>query len=295
MKHHYVPQFLLRRWTDASGKVRTYSVRDDRVTISDLGPRYTGYENRLYALAATIAGVGKDHLEKRLFGPIDSNAARALDKLERRVMLSEDDQIAWTFFLASLRMRQPDVLDFLRAEGRMHLAQTLAELDAATLPIGDPGSEAWFERNFPGAIDDTSLTSWLPRIIFNDEVMETFGDLNWWWREFEPHVPRLLLSDLPIHWEGGLRQGDFMIQLPIAPNRVFFGTQAESTEAILSAMEPEQLVERVNRTSLAATSRRIWGVPGDPQQDFITANLALIGQNVARFSSYAPWNVAKAD
>lgn len=80
-------------------------------------PKYTGFEHELYGLVANALGVGQDHLEKRLFGPIDSNAAVVLDKLERHEVLSQDDHIAWTFFLSSLRMRQPDVLAFCATTG----------------------------------------------------------------------------------------------------------------------------------------------------------------------------------
>ena len=75
MRHHYVPQFLLRRWINAAGKLRTYTMRDGRLTRKDMGPKSTGYENGLYALVAGVLGFPEDHLEKRLFGPIDNDAA----------------------------------------------------------------------------------------------------------------------------------------------------------------------------------------------------------------------------
>ncbi|MBL0023459.1 MAG: DUF4238 domain-containing protein [Sphingomonadales bacterium] len=134
MRHHYVPQFLLRRWTDTAGKLRIYKMRDGRLTRKDMGPKSTGYENGLYALVAGVLGFPEDHLEKRLFGPIDNNAAVALDKIERRAVLTDDDHIAWTFFLCSLRIRQPDVLEFLRTEGKQHHAEILAKLDKV-LPV----------------------------------------------------------------------------------------------------------------------------------------------------------------
>src|SRR3546814_4147455 len=123
MGHHHVPLCLPRPWTNAAGKPRIYNMRDGRFTRKDMGPKTTGYENALYALIAGVLGFPEDHLEKRLFGPIDNNAAVALDKIERRAVLTEDDHIAWTFFLCSLRIRQPDVLEFLRTEGKQHHAE----------------------------------------------------------------------------------------------------------------------------------------------------------------------------
>jgi len=104
MKHHYVPQFFLKRWADVVGKVHLVQVRNGAVVSSARMPEYTGFEHDLYGLVASAFGVGQDHLEKRLFGPIDSNAALVLDKLERHEVLSVDEHIVWTFFLSSLRM-----------------------------------------------------------------------------------------------------------------------------------------------------------------------------------------------
>ena len=290
MRHHYVPQFLLRRWTDAAGKLRAYTMRSGRLTRKDTGPKYTGYENGLYALVAGVLGFPEDHLEKRLFGPIDNDAAVALGKIERRAVLTEEDHIAWTFFLCSLRIRQPDVLEFLRTEGKQHHSEILANLDRESLPARVPNTEQWFNRHFPGAIDAATLTSWLPRMILHDDVADRFGGLHWWCREFEADAPKLLLSDLPLNWEGGFNQPDFFIQLPIGPDRIFFGTASTETEQILGAMSADLLIPSVNRSTLASSSQRFWGTTDCGLDAFIEANQDVIGKNVVPFSSFAPWN-----
>lgn len=290
MRHHYVPQFLLRRWTNASGTLRTYKMRDGHLTQKDMAPKATGYKNGLYAVVAGILGYPEDHLEKRLFGPIDSGAAVAMGKIERRATLDKKDHIAWTFFLCSMRVRQPDVLEFLRTEGKQHLAQILAELDKKTLPIGAPTTEQWFNRHLPGAIDAASLTSWLPRMIFQNEVLDRFGNLHWWCREFEADAPKLLLSDLPLHWEGGSNEQDFFIQMPIGPDRVFFGTSSVKTKEVLDAMPPDKLITSINGTTLASSSQYFWATTDSGLDSFVKANREAIGKNVVPFKSFAPWN-----
>lgn len=290
MRHHYVPQFLLRRWTNASGKLRTYTIRDGRLTFRDLGPKFTGYENGLYAIVSAAFGFPADHLERRLFGPIDNDAARALEKIERRETLSEGDHIAWTFFLCSLRIRQPDVLEFLRTEGRKHQREILAELDKETIPPGDPTTDEWFDLHFPGGLDAASLTSWLPRMILHEEVLDRFGGLHWWCREFEPGAPKLLLSDFPLYSNGGFAQPGFHIHLPIGPNRIFFGTASADTEKALSQLPVQELIERVNRATLASSTQRIWGTIEADGRAFVEANVDLIGLDVVPFRSFAPWN-----
>lgn len=291
MKHHYVPQFLLKRWQDESGKVNVFTLKKGHLVSSKRAPKWTGFENDLYAIVANALGLARDVLERKIFSPLDNNAAKALEKLERHEALSEHDHIAWTFFLSSLRIRQPDVLDYVRKEGGQLVKQFLAEADSQSLAPGQKSSEQWFGENLPGAIDAIRLTNIIPRMITHDEVTETFGRLKWWCREFADTDAALLLSDLPIHWEGGFKNSDFFIQLPIGPRRIFFGTRSEKTEQILSNIEPADLVARANRASLASTSQRIWASPEHQARQFIQANLNSWGVNAVKFRSLAPQNL----
>lgn len=288
MKHHYVPQFLLKRWANAQGKVHVFQVRDRAIFGNARTPKYTGFEYDLYGLVANALGFGQDHIEKRLFGPIDSNAAVALDKLEQHEALSEDEHIAWTFFLSSLRMRQPDVLAFLRNDGIARMKADLAKRDAATLRPGSMSTEQWFDRTYPGATEAMTLINWLPRMILHDEVTSAFGEMRWWIREFEADQPALLLSDLPLHWEGGFKQDGFMIQLPIGPRQVFFGARSEATEHVLDQIPATELIRRVNRTTLASSAGRVWAWDEAGGRAVIAANLDIFGANVVDFASFAP-------
>lgn len=202
------PQFLLRRWCDAQGRVQSFRVVNGHVAANALAPEYTSYEDDLYAVGANQVGVEENHLERRLFGPIDSDAAVALGKIERREAITPDDKIAWAFFLNSLRVRKPDVLGHLRAEGLAMLRALLAQGDAA-LPEGWPSSEQWLEAHYPGLLETQNLISNLSRIVLHDELTLRFHELNWWVMPFKAEAPKLLLSDLPIHWEGGLTSDDF--------------------------------------------------------------------------------------
>ncbi len=291
MKHHYVPQFLLRRWCNDGGKLQSYKIVNGRVACKAVAPEYTGYEHALYAIVANALGIGEDHLEQKFFSPIDSNAAVALAKIERQEVISQDDKIAWAFFLSSLRMRQPDVLAHLRTEGMEKLRRSLAERDAA-LPSGWPSTERWLETHHPGMMEAHALTSWLPQMVCDDKMTERFETLNWWVLAFKPEAPKLLLSDLPIHWEGGVDTDKFFIQMPIAPDRIFFGTAGTETEAKLLNVPSAELIRRVNRAALASASNRIWGADAHEGRAFIETNLDVIGSNVEPFGLFAERHIA---
>jgi hypothetical protein len=288
VKHHYVPQFFLKRWADADGKVHVFQVRHGTILGRARRPEYTGFEYDLYGLVSNAFGLGKDHLEERLFGPIDSNAAVVLDKLERHQAISEHERVAWTFFLSSLRIRQPDVLVFLRKEGMDRLKADLAKRDAATLASDAMSTEQWFNRTYPGAIEAMTLINWLPRMILHDDVTAAFGEMRWWIREFDADQPALLLSDLPIHWEGGFKSELFMIQLPVGSRRVFFGARSKHTEEVLDGIPQQQLIERINRTTLASSAGRVWASDEIGGRAVIAANLEIYGANGVDFASLAP-------
>ncbi len=247
---------------------------------SELTPRYTGYEPGLYAIVAHLFGLSEDHIETKLFAPIDDKAAKVLEKLEQHQAISDDEHIAWTFFLAAFLVRQPTTLAYLRTEGIDMVRRQLAERDKADLPASWPTTEQWLDMNFPGGLEAASLTAFLPRMIAQPEVMGAFANTKWWFREFEPDAPKLLLSDMPIHTENRLKDDDFTVQLPIAPDRIFFGTRAEKTEQFLTQLAAADIIERVNRTTLASSSGRIWGSTGSEAQAFIEANLDVMGKNV---------------
>jgi len=286
MKHHYVPQFLLRRWCDETGRLQSFSVRDGRVLSSARAPEYTGYESALYAVVANALGIDDDNIEKRFFSPLDNSAAVALGMIERREPIGLDEKAAWALFLNSLRVRQPDVLAHMRTEGMKILSRFLGEGDAA-LPAGAPATEKWLNEHLPGALEVHSLTSWLPRMVMHDAMTNRFADLHWWVIEFTAAVPKLLLSDLPIHWEGGIANDDFLIHMPIAPNRLFIGTGTEGAERYLNNLPRAELVRRVNRTSLASSSKRVWGADRNEGRAFIEANMDVLGVNVEPFEMIA--------
>ncbi|TAJ80483.1 MAG: DUF4238 domain-containing protein [Sphingobium sp.] len=43
MKHHYVPRFLMRRWTGEDGRLFSFSRRNRRIVCARRAPEHTGY------------------------------------------------------------------------------------------------------------------------------------------------------------------------------------------------------------------------------------------------------------
>ena len=132
MKHHFVPQFLLRSWAEQGNdsKVELFRVDLPGVPSSRRSPKNTAYQEDLYALTSnTIAGVDKQFVEKRFLQVVDSSAARVRDKLIAGGLntLDEGDKNDWTRFIMSLRTRQPLIIENIKAMAPDYLKANLAE------------------------------------------------------------------------------------------------------------------------------------------------------------------------
>lgn len=169
-----------------------------------------------------------------------------------------------------------------------HFRRGLAERDANTLPEDWPSTETWTEQTFPGFVANFGLTL-LRQMIEHPQVMETFGNLNWWCQEFGEDDPALLLADFPLHTEEKLADPDFMMMMPIAPDRAFFGTRSANTKHRLASLDLAELAQRLNKASIASAAERIWARDEAPAYAAIEANLPSMGVNTSEFRTLAPW------
>ena len=115
MRHHYVPQFLLRAWaeTQPDKKVEIFRLDQPGLPSSRRAPKYTAYEEDLYALSMpVVAGMEQQAVEKHLLRRIDGLAAGVLRRLMTKGFagLTLEDRCDWARFLMSLRLRQPEMV-----------------------------------------------------------------------------------------------------------------------------------------------------------------------------------------
>ena len=112
VRHHYVPRFLLRPWADSTpdGKIEVFRLDLDDLRSSRHTPKYTGYEEDLYALSMpVVAGMEKQAIEKHFLRHVDNLAARVHRKLDEKGLqaLTLEDRSDWVRFLMSLRPSAP--------------------------------------------------------------------------------------------------------------------------------------------------------------------------------------------
>ena len=132
MRHHYVPQFLLRAWaeTQPDRKVESFRLDLPHLPSSRRAPKHVGYEENLFALTMpVVAGMEQQAVERHLLRRIDDLAADVLRKLAATGLagLTPDNRRDWVRFLMSLRLRQPNIIQLLRIESSEHLETSLTD------------------------------------------------------------------------------------------------------------------------------------------------------------------------
>ncbi len=124
-RHHYLPQFLLRRFAEKDGDRAGLVWRADlsRERVLRVAPKHEAAKRHYYGLPPE-SGLPPEFAE-RVIGIVESNAATAIQRLERGEKLSFDDRHYIALLLALQHRRTPAGRRDLRFMDEM-----LAKLDA---------------------------------------------------------------------------------------------------------------------------------------------------------------------
>jgi hypothetical protein len=180
MRHHYIPQFLLRAWADSTADQRVAAFRLDLPHLpSDRHtPKYTAFEHDLYALTqAQVLGMEQHAVEKHFLRRVDEQAAGVLRKLGTTGFrdFTDRDRSDWARFLMSLHMRRPEAVQTLRTEPAERLRESLTaapeEYQALATAADPPTMLEWMKQIIPVSsrisacrfLPSSPTTSWLAR------------------------------------------------------------------------------------------------------------------------------------
>lgn len=262
--HHFIPQFMLRRWAVNDGKlVRFYRPRNKVVTCP-LAPAAVGYAQHLYTLAGYPLEI-RAGIEKKYMGPVvDDPAAKAMD-----ILIAHDGprltgrmREAWTRFLMSLWLRTPNALADITAEAEATLRANLAvrpeEYEAVRKDGDPPTMTEWLDQKLPHILSNFGKQL-LPQLIDNEKIGTAIIQMKWATLEFQQNFPDLLLGDTPLFRSHGVGDERCVIALPISPTSLFVATPTQAgMTAILQSTGPT-LTKAMNETTVAQAARDVFG------------------------------------
>ena len=273
MKHHHVPQFLLRSWAaERDGKVQVFHLDIPRVPSSRLNPEYTGYEDDLYAFdQPQVFGLERQALEEDHFRHVDDRAAVVLQGMMDTGLacLTKEDLGYWHFFLMLFRLRNPDAVSDLSVKGSSHLRASLETQPEEYQKIAkssDPTNfTEWTEENFPGLIENFGklyLAKITRQLLHTDELKSMLC----WLCDFGDQANHLLLADRPCIFTHGLAHPDLTIVLPIGPRKAYIAAKTERIAHLLQRQRSKSLMSQINESSLAQAKKYIWALDNTPRR-----------------------------
>jgi hypothetical protein len=279
-KHHYVPEFYLKRWAGEDRRVSEFRRFQGKLAHRRRFPSETGFELELYSIRSHTDQNRRQIIENRLMSNIDNGAARALDYMEEngKPPLDEKNRNAWTRFLLSLIHRSPSQIEKMRsaiAANRDDVLRSLAPRYAELRSKADPETFEEYLARDNGRIDEESLLPLMQGVLGSKKVGTTLIRMTWGIIRFELPFHGFLTSDIPIMLSNGLGHQDAFLMLPISPSALFIAAARKPVLHSFSSQDPKALQRGIN-DAVAQQARQVIIAQNEAQRRFID-NRFLLG------------------
>ena len=273
-KHHYIPEFYLRRWTGADGKFERYTRPiPGKITVKRVFPSEAGFARDLYRLPGTDSD--PMWLETRILQRIDDRAARVLNKLNLATpaTLTDEELSSWSVFVRSLFYRAPDMLRAVKESGEHDWYGAIEEM-RAQYPIRrratDPECFDDFVASHSREDIERSVMGVLPTLFTSQRIGQFLNDLHKRVIDTPPHVPTFLLSDEPLARTNGMMNESGHYAIPLSPRRLLVAAYTRKTLDVIVNQGEKRLVTSVNRWIVESARHFVAGV--DRTQDRFIRN-----------------------
>jgi hypothetical protein len=256
--HHFVPQFLLRYWSDKNGNLRCWRRRGGVVESFSSTPRKVMRENHLYS-ARHVRDRAK---YEKAFSAIEAAAAKSLSKMlaPGRLFLDENEVHAWAIFLLAQRARTPDKISWAEQQTRKLFKDILGRPDpefSAVKP--DQKFETlldYMNENRRDIAENFHLDATM-KIIHKKENLQPLVRMNWFVRR--SYGKPIILSDNPLVLIGSLHHGECVMVLPISPSVVFFATTNSELKSKIEFEDGRSAATRINDAQAVQAQRLVIG------------------------------------
>lgn len=272
-KHHYIPEFYLKRWAGSDGRmVRYTSPVPGKIVARRCFPSEVGFRADLYR-APIDDPIAAQQLEASFFSKLDNMSAKALDNLlvsDRRTLHRESVDVFCVFIFALLH-RTPFYFDALIRGGTRIFERTILGLEHRYDELRAPDHPPTF-REFVATIDEADperkTLEVIPRLVVNSNILKFLRGMHWAVLVMKDLWPNLLLSDDPLVRTNGLRNDGGHVAIPLSPNHLMIGAWQVEKISEFRRSDPLFLVKQVNKQTVE-TAREFVVATDERQRCFV--------------------------
>ena len=279
-KHHYIPIFYLKQWSQADGKIFEYKKLERKIAERRTHPSGTGYRTELYHIKGLPSNQPQD-VEIKFMRPVDTKANDALKKILNDDGKPWDHKMrsAWARFIMSLIYRNPESVEDFNAklvdEWNTALQDIKSDYDEKKTK-DDPATFDEFRAQLEPEAPYKSASNLLKGMIDNPRIGQTIFDMHWSRIELSDSRISLLTSDRPLEYPIGLGNPNAFITLPIGPKNIFLAARDPNFANRIANNNHTDTAKRMNLHVVRQARLFVWG-DSNKQQSFITKHMSKAG------------------
>jgi hypothetical protein len=286
-RHHYIPQFYLKAWTAADGRLCEYSQPFDRVKAQRVSPKATAFVRGLYTIA-DVPAEAADAVERRFLLIADQRASCALELLLSGKSLetmpwTADTRSGWSRFIISLIQRNPEAVARFNIKAEEALQDALNDFKAnyqKHRKSTDPETFGEYAQKIGPNPVGRACALLLARVIDSENVGGHINQMRWSVLHFRsPRFP-LLTSDRPVIKTSGIMKADAHIIIPISPTAIFTATNTVQAENELRRLNHDRLLGWVNDQMSLQARKYVYG-QDDKQLRFVANRFGRVAKDSA--------------
>lgn len=235
-------------------------------------PNATGFQRDLYRTEG-VSPAEQQHLEKKFFAPIDTQASLALERIlsRDRSPWAEELRSAWTRYLLSLIFRVPSTIALVKKHvsdlweiGVNDLRDDYAGRKGET----DPDTFDEYMAQTHAAAPHIAATNLVTQLIDNENLGPTIFKMHWSSVDLSRSKQALLFSDRPLDRPYGLSHPEAYIAIPVSPTMLFVAANNPKLGDAVGGDNPTKIVKLMNKTVVSKASEYVWG-KDDSQLNFV--------------------------
>lgn len=267
MRHHYVPEFYLKRWaTDDLVCGYYWDHRSRSLKMSRTGPKAFCHDSDLYKLGSEPTERSQ-LLEIQFLGAVDDKAGKTIDKIAKGDLrsLTDDEACDWVRFLMSLEMRRPSVVNFLKSHASKDFIENTNDgakfiSEMKRLKIQGRSSEI-LESATRSYIEDRMLLR-MQGAIDDSKIGKHYLQMNWLTKKLSTGGIDLVVADRPFVRQGGIEAPNNLWCLPLDPDTAFFCSNDINLLNKLERSGARQISKIINRHSVEQAEKYVFDKSG---------------------------------